>query len=107
MAANLVKAGFVVIGYNRAPEPVQRLVEQGGRGADASPRPCEDAEVVVTMVPDSPDVEAVALGEGRHLRPRQARARCWTWTCLDPPRRRQEGGRGRASSAASGSSTPR
>jgi len=30
MAANLVKAGFDVIGYNRSPEPVQRLVERCG-----------------------------------------------------------------------------
>ena len=41
MAANLVKAGYDVIGYNRSPEPVERLVEQGGRGrGQPSPRPC-------------------------------------------------------------------
>ena len=63
MAANLVKAGFDVIGYNRSPEPVQRLVEQGGRGAGSLAGAVRDADVVVTIVPDSPDVEAVALGE--------------------------------------------
>jgi 2-hydroxy-3-oxopropionate reductase len=63
MAANLVKAGFDVIGYNRTPEPIQRLVEQGGRGADGLAEAVRDVDVVVTMVPDSPDVEAVALGE--------------------------------------------
>jgi 2-hydroxy-3-oxopropionate reductase len=63
MAANLVKAGFEVTGYNRSPEPVQRLVEQGGRGAGSLAEAVRDADVVVTMVPDSPDVEAVALGE--------------------------------------------
>ena len=63
MAANLVKAGFDVIGYNRTPEPTQRLVEQGGHGADSLAEAVRDADVVVTMVPDSPDVEAVALGE--------------------------------------------
>src|SRR5215211_6838170 len=63
MAANLVKAGFDVIGYNRSPEPSQRLVERGGRGADSLAEAVRDADVVVTMVPDSPDVEAVALGE--------------------------------------------
>ena len=63
MAANLVKAGFDVIGYNRSPEPVQRLVEQGGRGAGSLAEAVRDVDVVVTMVPDSPDVEAVALGE--------------------------------------------
>jgi 2-hydroxy-3-oxopropionate reductase len=63
MAANLVKAGFDVIGHNRSPEQVRRLVEQGGRGADGLADAVRDADVVVTMVPDSPDVEAVALGE--------------------------------------------
>jgi 2-hydroxy-3-oxopropionate reductase len=63
MAANLVKAGFDVIGYNRTPAAIQRLVEQGGRGADSLAEAVRDADVVVTMVPDSPDVEAVALGE--------------------------------------------
>jgi 2-hydroxy-3-oxopropionate reductase len=63
MAANLVKAGFDVVGYNRSPEPVQRLVEQGGRGAGSLAEAVRDADVVATMVPDSPDVEAVALGE--------------------------------------------
>nr|MBA3523997.1 NAD(P)-binding domain-containing protein [Geodermatophilaceae bacterium] len=33
MAAHLVDAGHDVIGVNRSPEPVDRLVEQGGRGA--------------------------------------------------------------------------
>jgi 2-hydroxy-3-oxopropionate reductase len=63
MAANLVKAGFDVIGHNRSPEPVRRLVDQGGRGAGSLADAVRDADVVVTMVPDSPDVEAVALGE--------------------------------------------
>jgi 2-hydroxy-3-oxopropionate reductase len=63
MAANLVKAGFDVVGCNRSPEPVQRLVEAGGRGADDVAGAVREADVVVTMVPDSPDVEAVALAD--------------------------------------------
>jgi 2-hydroxy-3-oxopropionate reductase len=63
MAANLVKAGFDVVGHNRSPGPVRRLVSQGGRAADGLAGAVRDADVVVTMLPDSPDVEAVALGE--------------------------------------------
>ena len=63
MAANLVKAGFDVVGYNRTSEPIERLVERGGRGADSVAAAVRDADVVITMVPDSPDVEAVALGD--------------------------------------------
>src|SRR3712207_7375862 len=63
MAANLVTAGFDVTGHTRSPEPVQRLVERGGRGAGSLAEAVRDADVVVTMVPDSPDVEAVTIGE--------------------------------------------
>jgi 2-hydroxy-3-oxopropionate reductase len=63
MAANLVKSGFDVIGYNRSRAKVDALVETGGRGADDVPGAVRDADVIVTMLPDSPDVEAVATGE--------------------------------------------
>jgi len=54
-----VKAGFDVVGYNRSPEKVKELVEKGGRGADDVASAVREADVVVTMVPDSPDVEDV------------------------------------------------
>jgi len=63
MAANLVKAGFEVAGYNRSPEPVQRLVDAGGRGAESVADAVRGADVIVTMVPDSPDVEDVTGGD--------------------------------------------
>jgi 2-hydroxy-3-oxopropionate reductase len=60
MAANLVEAGFDVVGYNRSPEKVKELVEKGGRGAEDVAGAVREADVVITMVPDSPDVEAVS-----------------------------------------------
>jgi len=63
MAANLVKAGFDVAGYNRSPEPVKRLVDAGGRGAESVADAVRGADVIVTMVPDSPDVEDVTGGD--------------------------------------------
>jgi 2-hydroxy-3-oxopropionate reductase len=63
MAANLVKAGFEVVGYNRSADKVEKLVEAGGRGAGSVAEAVRDADVIITMVPDSPDVEAVATGE--------------------------------------------
>jgi 2-hydroxy-3-oxopropionate reductase len=63
MAANLVKAGFEVTGYNRSPEKVAALVDAGGRGADSVAEAVRDADVIITMVPDSPDVEAVTGGD--------------------------------------------
>jgi 2-hydroxy-3-oxopropionate reductase len=63
MAANLVEAGFEVAGYNRSPEPVKRLVDAGGRGAESVADAVRGADVIVTMVPDSPDVEDVTGGD--------------------------------------------
>lgn len=64
MAANLVRAGFDVTGHNRSPEKVEALVEAGGRGADGVAAAVRGADVVITMVPDSPDVEDVTGGDG-------------------------------------------
>ena len=63
MAGNLVKAGFDVVGYNLHPDKVQALVEAGGRGASDVAGAVSDVDVVITMVPDSPDVEAVTGGD--------------------------------------------
>ena len=63
MAANLVKAGYDVIGYNRSSAKVDELVAAGGRGASSIAEAVKDADVIITMVPDSPDVEEVAQSE--------------------------------------------
>jgi 2-hydroxy-3-oxopropionate reductase len=63
MSEHLVKAGHTVIGFNRSPGPVERLVAAGGKGATSVAEAVREADVIITMVPDSPDVEDVALGE--------------------------------------------
>jgi 2-hydroxy-3-oxopropionate reductase len=71
MAANLVRAGHQVIGYDTRPERLDRLGADGGRAAD-SVAAATDADVVITMLPDSPQVEEVVLGPGgvlEHARP--------------------------------------
>jgi 2-hydroxy-3-oxopropionate reductase len=61
MAAHLVAAGHEVVGHNLSRPAVDRLVAAGGRAAENTADAVRDAEVVITMVPDSPDVEALAL----------------------------------------------
>ncbi|GAB2874393.1 2-hydroxy-3-oxopropionate reductase [Streptomyces mayteni] len=63
MAANLVKSGHQVTGYNRSQARIDRLVANGGVGASSVAEAVRGAEIVFTMLPDSPDVEAVVLGE--------------------------------------------
>ena len=62
MAAHLVQAGHTVIGVNRSPEPVAELVAAGGQAGESVAEAVREADVVITMLPDSPDVEGVALG---------------------------------------------
>jgi 2-hydroxy-3-oxopropionate reductase len=64
MAANLVKAGFHVTGYNRSPARTERLAAAGGHAAKDIAEAVRDAEVVAVMVPDSPDVKQVLAGPG-------------------------------------------
>ncbi|NMN99745.1 2-hydroxy-3-oxopropionate reductase [Gordonia sp. TBRC 11910] len=62
MAVNLVEAGHDVTGFNRSPQRVEALVAAGGKGAASVADAVSDADVVLTMVPDSPDVEEVVTG---------------------------------------------
>ncbi|REJ03997.1 2-hydroxy-3-oxopropionate reductase [Microbacterium bovistercoris] len=62
MAKNLVNAGFDVTGFNRSPEAIEKLVAAGGKGATSIADAVKDADVIVTMVPDSPDVAGVVQG---------------------------------------------
>ncbi len=64
MARNLMKAGFPVTVHNRSEAKVEELVKEGASRA-ASPRVVASAtDIVITMLPNSPDVELVALGAG-------------------------------------------
>lgn len=63
MAVHLENAGFTVTGYNPSPEKAQPLVDAGGRAAGSIAEAVADADVVAVMVPDSPDVQDVLLGD--------------------------------------------
>ena len=76
MAVNLVKAGHEVTGYNRSQDKVTRLMEAGGKGASDIASAVGEAEFIITMVPDSPDVEAVLDGPDGLLANAPAGA-CW------------------------------
>lgn len=62
MALNLLRAGHDVVGVNRSSEKVRAFVDAGGRAAPTVAEAVADADVILTMLPDSPDVEDVVLG---------------------------------------------
>jgi 2-hydroxy-3-oxopropionate reductase len=72
MAANLVRAGYDVVGFSRRAESAAKLVRQGGRTAASVAAVAAESDVLILMLPDSPDVEEVVLGEQgvlAHARP--------------------------------------
>jgi len=63
MSKNLVRAGYRLVVHNRSREPVKELVELGAEEAFSPKEVASRSELIITMLPDSPDVELVALGE--------------------------------------------
>jgi 2-hydroxy-3-oxopropionate reductase len=62
IARNLLKAGYSITVHNRSRAAVDELVAEGAKGADSPRAVAEASDVVFTNLPDSPDVELVALG---------------------------------------------
>ena len=63
MAGHLLTAGFALSCFNRSPEKMAPLVARGARGAADVRDAAAGADVVTTMLPDTPDVEQVVLGD--------------------------------------------
>ncbi len=63
MARNILKAGFPLVVHNRSRAAVEELVSEGAEGARSPADVASRADIVFTNLPDSPDVETVALGE--------------------------------------------
>ncbi|MGE0716598.1 MAG: NAD(P)-dependent oxidoreductase [Alphaproteobacteria bacterium] len=62
MATNLVRKGFPVTVLDRVAERVDSLVALGAAPAADIAGVVDAADIVVTMLPDTPDVESVVLG---------------------------------------------
>jgi 2-hydroxy-3-oxopropionate reductase len=63
IARNILKAGFPVVVHNRSRGAVDELVAEGATVANSPKEVAEQVDIVFTNLPDSPDVEKVALGE--------------------------------------------
>ncbi len=62
MARNLVRAGYHVTVHNRSRPAVEELVAEGAADGGSPRGVAERSEVVITMLPDTPDVEQVVFG---------------------------------------------
>lgn len=62
MATNLLNAGHALRVYDIRPEALEKLVELGATACSSAAEASAGVEVVISMLPDSPDVEAAYLG---------------------------------------------
>ncbi|MCK5738806.1 NAD(P)-binding domain-containing protein, partial [bacterium] len=62
MARNLLKAGHSVVAYNRTRAKAEALAADGGKIADTPRQVAENTNIIITIVTDTPDVEAVIFG---------------------------------------------
>ncbi len=63
IARNILKAGFPLIVHNRSQSAVDELVREGATRAESPADMAARVDIIFTNLPDSPDVELVALGE--------------------------------------------
>lgn len=65
MARNLMEAGYDLVVYNRSQEPVHELAGEGAGTAETPREVAEKSDIIITMLPDSPQVrEVVADKDG-------------------------------------------
>jgi 2-hydroxy-3-oxopropionate reductase len=64
MALNLLKAGFAVCAYDVRKEAIDGLVTQGATGVGSPADAARDADIVISMLPDTPQVEEIIYAEG-------------------------------------------
>jgi len=62
MALNLIKGGFSLVVHNRSRGPVDEVVKAGAKAATSAADVAKQATVVITMLPDTADVEKVLAG---------------------------------------------
>ncbi|MDQ3250166.1 MAG: NAD(P)-dependent oxidoreductase [Chloroflexota bacterium] len=63
MARNLLKAGFAVRVWNRTAAKAEALVAEGAQTGESPAHVAAQSDIIITCVSDTPDVEAVILGE--------------------------------------------
>ncbi len=63
MSKNLLKAGYSLVVADRNPEAIADVIAAGAETASTAKAIAEQCDVIITMLPNSPHVKEVALGE--------------------------------------------
>jgi 2-hydroxy-3-oxopropionate reductase len=63
MALNLIKAGYELIVYDISAAPVEELAKAGAEKGGSPKEVTEKSDIIITMLPNSPHVKTVVLGQ--------------------------------------------
>lgn len=63
MAKNLIKAGHELVVFDVIKENVEQLIAVGAKAAESSKEVAQECKLMITMLPNSPHVKTVIMGE--------------------------------------------
>jgi 3-hydroxyisobutyrate dehydrogenase len=93
MATNLVAKGFAVNAYDASPDALRAAVAAGMTAAGSTAEAVTEADLVITMLPSSPQVEAVYGGDGGVIAAARPGTLCVDMSTIDPAVSRTVAGR--------------
>lgn len=91
MALNLLKAGYAVTVHNRTKSKANATLEAGASWGDAPADVADKSDVLITCVPDTPDVRQVLLGEKGVIEGARSGLICIDMSTISPAATRQMG----------------
>ncbi len=63
MARNLMRAGYSLVVHNRTPAPAEELAAEGAESVQSPRLVAQRSDIIITMLPDSPQVQEVVMGK--------------------------------------------
>ncbi len=91
MVSNLLKAGYSVTVHNRTKSRAQEVLSEGAAWADSAAKAADVSDVVITCVPDTPDVRQVLIGENGVIEGAREGLICVDMSTISPSATKQMG----------------
>ncbi len=91
MAQNLLKAGYALTVHSRTRSRSEPVIEAGAAWAESPAAAAKDADVVITCVTDTGDVEKVLLAENGVIESAREGLICVDMSTISPAATRQIG----------------
>jgi 3-hydroxyisobutyrate dehydrogenase-like beta-hydroxyacid dehydrogenase len=91
MALNVLRKGYAVKGFDLSSDALQKLKEAGGAAAGSPKEAAQGVDILITMLPDGPDVERAILGENGAIYGLQSGSTVVDMSTIDPAYTRRIG----------------